>query len=43
MSKLCIKKSDIKHLIFLFLFHGLSYDVLEKKKQIGGNQTNYLQ
>ena len=27
----------------MFLFHGLSFDILEKiKKKIGGHQTNYL-
>ena len=37
-----LKKSDIKNLILLFLFHGLSFDILEKKIKIGGHQTNYL-
>ena len=26
-----MKKSDIKNLIFLTLFHGLSFEILEKK------------
>ena len=35
-----LKKTDIKNLIFfLFLFHGLSFDILEKN---GGHKTNYL-
>ena len=41
-SKLYIKKSDIKNLNFLFLFHRLSFYILEKRKKIGGHHTNYL-
>ena len=37
-----IKKSDIKNRNFLFLFNGLKFDILEKRKKIGGHQTNYL-
>ena len=38
--KLYIKIADIKNLNFLLLFHGLSFDTLEKN--IWGHQTNYL-
>ena len=37
-----LNNSDIKNLIFLFLFYSLSFDVLEKRKKIGGHQTNYF-
>ena len=37
-----IKNLTLKILFFVFLFHGLSFDILEKKKKIGGHQTNYL-
>ena len=30
-----LKKSDIKTLVLLFLFHGLSIDILEKGKKSG--------
>ena len=26
----------------MFLFHGLLFDILEKRKKIGDHQTNYL-
>ena len=26
----------------MFLFHGLSFDILENRKKIGGHRTNYL-
>ena len=48
VSKLYIKISYIKNLIFLLLFHGLSFDILEKRKKVigvgggGGHQTHYL-
>ena len=32
----------LKLLFYLFLFHGLSFDILEKAKKIRGHQTNYL-
>ena len=41
-SILYIKQSDIKNFKFLFLVHGLSFDILEQKENIGGHQTNYL-
>ena len=28
--------------MLLFLFHGISFDILEKRKKNGGHQTNYL-
>ena len=36
------KKSDIKNLIYLFLFHGISFDILDKRKKIGGHQNYNL-
>ena len=30
-----IKKSDIENLIFLFFFHGLSFNILENRKKWG--------
>ena len=42
LEKCFIKKTDIENLIFLFLFHGLSFYHLEKRKTIGVHRANYL-